>query len=287
MPRRNARSALALVLSAALALAPLRLAAAPQESVVTVWTRSGGVYRGEIVARVPGESITLRLATGETLRIEWKDVERDSMGPSDGVSPRTPDATDAPSEASAPPAVDGVRVHLEGDGDLLLMREAGVSGMVVGGMSTTFARQELACRAPCDLVVPRGGGYRVAAFGRRTSAPFSLDGDARTIHASLGSSAGHQIGVASTVFGLTFLLSGALTYGILRGVGLEETMPSSDQRNPGYTTAYAFIGVGAVVGLLGVVLWAANGSSVEVDGAAVAARRRPSGFALTPTGFVF
>lgn len=262
--------------------------------MVTVWTKSGGVYRGEIVARVPGDSITLRLATGETQRIEWKDVERDSMGSPDGVTPRTPDspgspgAPGAPGEGSAAPlAAEGVRVHLEGDGDLLLMREAGVGGVVIGARSTTFARQELACRAPCDVVVPQGGGYRVAAFGRRTSAPFALDGDTRTIRASLGSSAGHQIGVTSTVFGVTFLLTGALTYGILRGVGLEETMPDSDRRNPAFTTAYAFLGVGAVVGLLGVVLWAANGSSVEIDGAAVAGRRRPSGFALTSTGFVF
>lgn len=296
-----ARSALSLLLASSLALAPMRAAFAGGDDggAVTVWTKDGGMFRGEIVERVPNDHITIKLATGETKRIEWKDVERDSVG-----TPTLPAAPAAPADAPEPrptrksspeASPQGVRVHLTGDAGLRLIRQTGISdfGSSAGGraVSGTVAHFEIVCYAPCDLVVPRGGDYHVVADGKRGSAAFVLDGESRSIDARLGSSTGYVAGSWSLSLGLGSLLTAGLLYWVESSreplttydwnTGAETKEPKS------YGFAWACLGVGALLTTIGIAALASNQNDVRVDGHAVAARKPSSDFAWTPTGFVF
>lgn len=293
MPPRFATSALSLLLATALALAPTRAAfagSAPDDGTITVWTKDGGMFRGEVVEREPGDHILIKLADGRTKRIEWKDVERDSIG-----TPPLPATPRAEREAAPSPAPVGVRVHLRGDPTLRLMRETGV-GTVVGSsggrsFSGTVVHQDVLCYAPCDVVVPAGGGYHVVGEGRRMSGAFVLDGASRTIDAKLGSIGGYWAGYVSLGAGLGAALSGVLLLAIMPSHELSTYDSKTFQEIPGgprsRTLEYSFIGVGVVLTVIGIVALAANGNEVRVDDTELARTRPRSSFALTSNGFVF
>jgi len=48
---------------------------APQPAALTVHTGDGSVYHGEIVEKVNGDHVTLKIATGALRRIEWSDID--------------------------------------------------------------------------------------------------------------------------------------------------------------------------------------------------------------------
>jgi hypothetical protein len=304
MHRRVANSALSLVLVSALVLAPTRAAfagSASADATITVWTKDGGMYRGEVVEREPGDHILIKLADGRTKRIEWKDVERDSIGTS-----TSPEATPEAAPESEPkrtrrtkaaPATeeDGVRVHLQGDPNLRLIRQTGISHVVgsSGGhtIAGTVVSFEVVCYAPCDVVVPRGGDYRVTGEGKRYSAAFALEGESRTIEGHLGSSTGYTAGVWTTIMGASAIAGGALWYVLESSrtpltttdylTGKQTTEPKS------YTLAWGFLAVGVVLTTIGIVALATNTNEVKLDGDVLAKTKPRSSFALTPNGFVF
>jgi hypothetical protein len=275
MHRRIATSALSLLLASAIVLAPMRGAlAASDDATITVWTRDGATYRGEIVERVPNDHVTIKLATGETKRFEWKDLDHDSLGDRPA---REPAETPPKQERRA-----GPRVHLEADhADAVLERDVGSASDASGGETRRLF--EVVCRAPCDSTIPAGSGYRVSGPGRRPSDTFSLTGAGdHAIRASNGSAAAFKFGGQFALYGTMPLLLGSVLSALPVGDPPDGTLASI--RRGGHV----ILGVGIGMIVVGIVFLVANRNSVDVDGESVArAKPRSTTFALTPSGFVF
>lgn len=76
------------------------------EFVVTVWCRDGAFYKGEPLEYVPNDHVTLRLADGKTLRIEWERVANvagipGKREPDPGQPVKRPPATPRPQPSPA------------------------------------------------------------------------------------------------------------------------------------------------------------------------------------------
>lgn len=134
------------------------------EAQVTVVTKGGAKYRGELVEEVPNDHVTIKLATGEVKRFAWGEVERgDSAGP---------------------------LVALESSQPVILERLRG-------------GRFETVCRAPCNLRVA-AGDYRLSGEHLRSTKPFALGGAGTAkIEADLGSSRAHTTGLIIGLGGLS------------------------------------------------------------------------------------
>lgn len=203
----------------------------------------------------------------------------DAAPPQPASAPsETPDV-DATVKPSTP--LGGVKVTLRGDRRLRLEHEERVSA------DSTATRFAIVCSAPCDVVVPSGGGYRVTGDGLRTSGSFALDAGTHVIDADLGS---------KTTWAMApWLIAGGLV--IAAGGGVMAFRQTTDTTNAGKPTAesdttlndvgYVVLGVGLAFAIAGVITLVANRNSVEMDGKSVAGRKSSSGFALTPNGFVF
>jgi hypothetical protein len=253
--------------------------AATDDATITVWTKDGSMFRGEVVERVPNDHVTIKLATGETKRVEWKDVERDST-----TAPK-PTPTE---NRETPPPPGGVRVHLEGPEHARLERHMG-SGSVsattgYGGpyssSSASVTISSTACYAPCDRVIPEGR-YFAAAEGRRSSGVFDVTGGAHKIEADLGNPYALWGGGILAGAGLALMAVGTWYW----GYGSEDPSYVTDKSPRTYGLLMIGVGVAATVG--GIVMAVSNRNDVRVDGVSVARHRERSTFALTPTGFVF
>jgi F0F1-type ATP synthase membrane subunit c/vacuolar-type H+-ATPase subunit K len=133
------------------------------DDAMTVVTKSGAKYRGELVEEIPNDHVTIKLATGEVKRFAWSEIEH-------GESP-------------------GPLVVLESSQPLVLERLRG-------------DRFESVCRAPCNVRVA-AGEYRVAGSDLRVSKPFALGGTRTTrIDADLGTARGYKIGMIVGLAGL-------------------------------------------------------------------------------------
>lgn len=283
MHRRIATSALSLLLASALVLAPMRGAlAASDDATITVWTKDGGMFRGEVVERVPNDHVTIKLATGETKRIEWKDIERDSIAPAPTAAPtNAPKGIDEPgADVVAAPVHVGPRIHLVGPATLSLERDAGHAVTEGGGVGLT--RYELVCRAPCDVEVPAGSGYRVAGDDRGSRSFTIAPGD-RAIGAHFGSKGSLGAGIALLSVGVAALFAAEVDFVRHSGPLLFNGDDGERKLEGG-----AFLVAGLVMTVVGIGLMISYGSSsVEIDGRTVASTKPRSTFALTPTGFVF
>jgi hypothetical protein len=176
-----------------------------------------------------------------------------------------------------------------------LIRQTGISHVVgsSGGRTIvgTVVSFEVVCYAPCDVVVPRGGDYRVTGEGRRYSAPFALEGESRTIDGRLGSSTGFTAGFWSTGLGVGAIASGALWYLLESSraprTTIDYTTGAETVQEKSYTMTWGFLAVGVVLTTIGIVAMASNTNEIKIDGDVVARARPRSGFAFTPNGFVF
>jgi hypothetical protein len=276
MHRRVATSALSLLVASALVLAPMRGAmAATDDATITVWTKDGSMFRGEVVERVPNDHVTIKLATGETKRVEWKDLDHDSLGDRPAIAPA---ATRPRHERRAE-----LRVHFEADhANAVLEREIGSTSSDGGGQTRIVFGT--VCQAPCDDVLPAGPGYRVSGPGLRPSDSFSLSGrDDVVIKARNGSASAYSFGGGLMMWSLLPLaIGGSLAF-----------LTPKDTADYDYSglrrSGYVVLGIGVTMVAVGITLLVVNRSSVEVNGASVASRNpgHGSAFALTPTGFVF
>jgi hypothetical protein len=310
--RSIATSSLALTLAAAITLTPMRGAfAADGDANITVWTKNGDVYRGEIVERVSGDHITIKLATGETKRIEWKDVERDSMAAKAAGDDRKSDESksdetsdeskngESPKEKATKPkprkAVaekdeheDWPRVRIDGDSDVELQRNVGVSE---SGRLTAM-HYEIVCRAPCNIAVEPGAGYRLHQSGHRSTDTFAISGDS-TLKPNLKSNGAYAAGWVFLGLGVTAVVTGLAIYVTDNAASGSTSYSSSGYGSSkpadasGNNTGTGVMIAGVVVAVLGIVLLASSSSSVEISPGTTSARTSKSGFALTPTGFVF
>ena len=299
MLRRTATSALSLLLATALALAPTRGAFAADDTSITVWTKDGGIYRGEIVERVPNDHVTIKLATGETKRIAWKDYDRDSTTalptPAPTPTPVVPAAPSPPAAGADPLAPGAAHVHLEGPEHARLERYLGSASLTTtygSGRSSTYSSASVTissteCYAPCDRSIGEGR-YFVAAEGKRDSLVFDLPSGKHRIEAKLGNPYVFWGGVPVIIIGTGLLLVGAV-FILQTPVDTFEPNSSAYHRDngPRYRGIAISLG-GALVVAGGIAMMVKNTNSVRLDGKSVArAKARCAGFGLTPNGFVF
>jgi hypothetical protein len=234
------------------------------------------MYRGEIVERVPNDHITLKLATGETKRIEWKDVKRDSVS-EEADDEDAPASTPRHRADRAKESEDWPHVRLAGPGDLSLERGSG-------------HRFEFVCRAPCGIAVEPGAGYRVVGSGLRSSGTFELRNDT-TVHAKLGSTGGFVGGIVMLGLGGSAVIGGFVLITTAKTsesyVTAYGTTEARNVTSTAKTVGVATLAIGALLLIVGGALLGTNSSSVQLLGERESSRAGSSGFALTPTGFVF
>jgi hypothetical protein len=290
---RRSTSVLSLLLATSLTLAPLRTAfAADDAETITVWTTDGGVVRGEIVEIAPGDHITVKLATGETKRVEWSDVDHDSTGAKKKGTGKAAPAVEpddeeeraprrrAPARKHADDGDDGPRVRLTGDSSLVLERYSG-SGR--GGY-------KLVCHMPCNVPVDAGDGYRVSGPGMRASDPFEIRADT-VVNAHLGTTGRMVGGIVALGLGGTVLLTGAILWGTAKTTetvaGTYGDPVTQDVSSSAKTAGVVLVVTGALAMVIGIAVLASNTSNVELREPRVEGRRGGSSFAWTANGFVF
>ncbi|MGZ3416666.1 MAG: hypothetical protein ACXVEF_39850 [Polyangiales bacterium] len=215
-----------------------------------VHLKNGTVLRGELLERLPGDHVTIKLASGEKKRVDWNDVDSIEDGAAEATSgsasasgaaaPPSEAPTEAPSasasvvpSASAAPAPSGVRVRLTGTPNVSLERR--------DGSKWTFA-----CLAPCSHPVEEGE-YRVGGEGVNPSSTFVLR-DPTQVAVKAGSK--------GRAFGGQLLLgagAGALLIGIFMATG-----DNTD-------VAIPVIAIGGAAAVGGLTLWLTNRTSITLS----------------------
>jgi hypothetical protein len=149
-------------------------AAAPASSgpEVTVVARDGATFRGQLIEKIPGQYVTLRLPNGEPRRIMWWFIES-LIGP------------DGQNQIVGPV----VKVQFRADDERAALQKLGRDGEWFD-----------ACLAPCNGAVSATGTYRVAGDGIRASESFKLPPDKVRIEAEVGTR-GRTVGGAILAIG--------------------------------------------------------------------------------------
>ncbi len=244
--------------------------------------RDGSVFQGELVERIPGDHVTIRLATGEFRRLPWSDVVSES-------------AVEPPSELPMRAAPRGPVVHVAVTANregATLLRIAAVGQELGWRRRAIFELYDPVCTAPCEADVPARGRYRVRGDGMVQSAAFHLpQGEPRVgLQVNGGSLAGVVLGVVMMGVGITAMGIG----GVFMLVGASERAPNDGS---GTETGGAItLGAGAGLTGLGLYLVLANQTDVRTDHGQELARdgrvngptaARGSGIHWLPNGFAF
>lgn len=257
----------------------LTLSAAAQ-GTERVTLADGTVMQGELVEKVPGDHITIKLATGEIRTIQWS-----------ALAPQAAPATPVVPEVAAPPPT-GPMVHVVVEGDrpgVTLVRILGY-GMVeaytgYGTAIGAFEQSRPVCIAPCQADIEANGMYRIGGDGVSPTGTFGLpvqqgNGPLHLrVHAgSLGARVG---GVWLLIGGISIGVAG----GTLAALAAAESSVSSD---PGLlVTGLVLTGVGVVGIVVGAILLAGSGTSVVTDSGITVSRQRPAHPRLTLSGLAF
>ena len=245
------------------------------DEMTTVNLKNGASVRGELVERVPGEKIVLKLATGEVRVIAWNDVSH----------------TEEPAAQIPKQRID---IQSDHPGTQLQRITGQSSGMgYAGGRSVyvSFESWENICVAPCTANVDPNGLYRVDAPGMTTSRNFHLPVPSQAPSAPLklnvhGGNAGVRLGGAySLSFGMTGLLMGAIFLPI--GLAMDDKLATSKLPQTFQTIGFVSLGAGAVLTALGIYLLVMSGTDVKTESGQELAKRSPSKIRLTPQGFAF
>ena len=187
------------------------------DGTATVTLRNGNLYRGALVERVPGDHVTLRMASGEVKLFSWGD-----LAPAEAPAPAPIVVAPPLANLEAP----GVLVTLAGGDGVHLERVTGTetggawggsgwggSGWGGSGRGTVNVLYGAVCEAPCNVRVDSSYVYRVAGPGYTSTRTFQISGDAVRIDAHMGS-------MAQRVFGWVLLGAGlgVGTVGVVGGL---------------------------------------------------------------------
>jgi hypothetical protein len=233
----------------------------------------GTVMQGELVEKVPGNHITLKLATGEVRTIQWS-----ALAPQ--VAPPTP----------LVPQVSQPMVHVVVEGDrpgVAFIRILGY-GMVeaytgYGTAIGAFEQSRPVCIAPCQADVEAGGMYRIGGDGVTPTGTFGLPMQQGALHLRV-----HAGSLGARVGGV-WLLIGGISIGVAGGTfAAIAAADSSVSSNPGLlVTGLVLTAVGVVGIVVGAILLAGSGTSVVSDSGMTLARQRSSHPRLTLSGVAF
>lgn len=240
---------------------------------------SGAVYEGELVEKVPSDHVTLKLATGEVRRFDWKDIA-------------TP-ASSTPQPVVAAPPVSTAHVRVEADGTgPVLMRNPGYGATFASQDGATNAMSVVTsdsnptpvCYAPCAADVdPRATYYITGAFISR-SRSFPLPEGRSVLHINPGSSTVAAAGGWMLGLGVTALLAGAIELPIsFIDYNTDPLQPKQQGLDGWQWAGIATIIAGASLALLSIPFIVGGLTHASVNGITVAR----SNVRLTPRGIVF
>lgn len=246
----------------------------PASDRYVVVTNDGSRFEGELVERVVGNHVTLKLATGDIRTIQAADVKaewRPGQGPvgvSTGVIP-TVQVTNSPLVTGVPLAYHGpdeVQIHLTNTNN--------ESGTLYRESASGW---EVVCQMPCTTTVDPKISYKL-----HNSDPFRFPSGARSLDlvADIGSrrrNAGWAVGLLTT--GIVVASLSPLPFVLLDG-------------STATTAGWITVGVGAAMIIGGIVLLAVGPSTTltTTSGQRIAKQpgiRLPGNITFTPAGFVF
>ncbi len=231
---------------------------------------SGAVYEGELVEKVPSDHVTLKLATGEVRRFEWKDL-----------------ATPAPIPpvVVAPAQTAHVRVETDSPGAVLMRNP---------GYGTTFASQDGAasvsvmtsdtnpvpvCYAPCAADVDPHATYYVTGAYVSRSRSFPVPSGESVLHINPGNSTVGAAGGWMLGLGITALIVGAIELPL----SYIDIKPTQQGLNGWQWGGIGTLIAGASLSLLAIPFIVGGLTHATVNGISVA----HGNVRLTPRGLVF
>lgn len=236
---------------------------------------SGAVYEGELVEKIPSDHVTIKLATGEVRRFEWKDLA-------------TPASTSAPAPVVvAPPSTATAHVRVETDSPgAVLMRNPGYGATVAmqdgGSIFTNDNNPVPVCYAPCSADIdPRATYYVTGAYVSR-SRSFPLPARDSVLHIQPGNSTIAAAGGWMLGLGIMTIVAGAVELPISF---IDDSDPLKPK--PPGLTGWQWAGIGTLIAggalaLLSIPFIVGGLTHASANGISVA-----KGVYVSPRGFVF
>jgi hypothetical protein len=248
--------------------APATAPAASDSDVL--YLRDGGMFRGRATEIVPGSHVTLRLASGETKRFSWVEVDRVIV-----AAPSVPPPPSAGARRDDGPPMVGprARVHIASDKPVILYRRpAGTNAWTQ------------ACTSPCGVELPLGDTYYLTGSRIAKSKELKLKarpGGEVELTVDPPSDGGMVVGGIISYGGFITAYAGLLA----TLVGLASPRTRSDVRDGGLIALAA----GSAVAGLGLLIFL-NSATTDVDQEAAGSSRAASAtrtpldtFLRTPT----
>lgn len=226
--------------------------------------RDGSFYRGEIIEKIVGDHITMKLVTGDVRQIPWE-----SLAPAPLPTPPAPPvqpppqapmvARSAPLTLPTQPGPSYVRVQVTAD-DHRAMLEAST-----GGLDGAFAR---ICVAPCSAVVDQNRIFRVGGDGVSATDSFSLSVPMNTVDAQMKSTQRRPIGrFLALDVGTPIVVVGGIILGIgALGFSIGEEHNNTESGIRTLVVGGVIAGAGLATLTTGIVLWATSNSTVSING---------------------
>lgn len=196
----------------------------------TVHLADGSLFAGELVEKVPGDHVTIKLATGEVKRFAWSAIG----GPSMALAVGQPQVIVPQQLPPLPPRTGNVRFVSNKKGTLL-MRVDSVPAAFGQGWAQT--RQSPVCYAPCSAAVDANATYYVEGYNISASTRFAIPEGSSTVSVRTGSDALTATGVTLAALGSMSVLVGAIATPIA----------FADSKTPGINGWEAF-GLSALIG---------------------------------------
>ncbi len=234
--------------------------------------RDGSAVQGELVERVPGDHVTLKLATGEVRRIEWAAIAAVRPGGAPEAGPRTVPVSVASDHR-------GTSLH----------RIDQLATLITGRGYGTLAHFSKVCDAPClaNVELNPDVSYYVDGPDIPVSRPFTVNDRVRSLHVKGGSSALQGLAAASILVGGLAVTTGGSLW-IIGAVQTREARVHHSAGPNGPRLATAGMGTliaGAALIVIGIPLALATRTHVTDDaGRRLARATKPH---LTASGYVF
>jgi hypothetical protein len=238
----------------------------------TVRLVDGSIYAGEIVEKVPGDHITLKLATGDVRRFEWS-----ALAPV--PSPVSTVATQGPLAVVQPfPQLPTRTAHVQLTADTrgtLLVR---VDSVPAGAPGWPSQRESPVCYAPCSADVDANASYYITGYGITQSSRFAIPEGNAALSVRTGSAGVSLLGDWLVALGVISTITGAIAAPIA----------FADSKTSGLDGWEEF-GLSALIGgtafiLLGIPFIVAGHTHVSLGNMDIAHRKKvrwlPNGFAF-------
>lgn len=254
------------MVAGALALSGVAMA----QSSERVTLVDGTVLQGELVEKVPGQKVVLKLATGEVRTIEWSAIAQQAESASQAPPP--------PQGPPPPPQEKMFHVEVTADRPGVVLEQLQMAGTATFGYSYgwggrgygVFEAYSPVCVAPCSANVPASSIYRVAGSGVTISRKFQVPMDGARLRVSAGSAGARVGGAVMMAVGAGFLIGGLiiLPFAFI-GHDTSYCSPNCASQSSLNDTLLALgagtAGLGALLLGIGIPLFATSATSVTSD----------------------